>query len=239
MRIAVVTCAVLELEVQHYMKALPEVVHVEILEQGLHNEPDRLRSELQKAVTAVETNIAPDAIVLGYGLCSRGIEGVHTHTAKLIVPRAHDCITLLLGSKERYEQYVKAHPGTYWYSPGWNKHHTPPGKQRYDKLYQKYLDQFGEEDAKYLMEQEQHWFTTYSRATYVDLTVGATEADLQYTRDCADWLKWNFDHQRGDPQLLIDLMQGRWNPDQVLVLKPGQTVRMTADERVMEAVTAK
>ncbi len=239
LRIAVVTCAVLELEVQHYMKALPQVVHVEILEQGLHNEPDRLRSELQKTVAAVESKINPDAIVLGYGLCSRGIEGVHTQHAKLIVPRAHDCITLLLGSKERYEQYVKDHPGTYWYSPGWNKHHTPPGKQRYEKLYQKYLQQFGEDDARYLMEQEQHWFTSYSRATYVDLTVGATEADLHYTRDCADWLKWGFDHQRGDPQLLIDLMQGRWNPDEVLVLEPGQTIRMTADQRVMEAVDVK
>lgn len=238
LRVVVVTCAVLELEVGYHGRGAG-LVHVEILPQGLHNEPDRLRQELQAAVTKVETQFAPDAIVVGYGLCSRGIEGVHTHKARLVIPRAHDCITLLIGSKELYAQYVKEHPGTYWYSPGWNKHHLPPGRQRYEKLFEKYKEQFGEEDARYLMEQEQHWFTTYSRATYVDLTVGATEQDVQYTRDCADWLKWEFDHQKGDPRLLKDLLEGRWNAEEVLVLEPGQTIRMTADERVIEAVPVK
>lgn len=140
------------------------------------------------------------------------------------------------GQQDRYAQYVKDHPGTYWYSPGWNKHHIPPGKDRYDQLYQKYLKQFGQEDAKYLMEQEQHWFTTYSRATYVDLTVGATDQDLQYTRDCAAWLQWDFDHQRGDPTLLVNMMRGHWPPEQVLVLEPGYTIGMTADDQIIGAV---
>jgi len=36
-----------------------------------------------------------------------------------VVPRAHDCITLLLGSKERYAKLFGERPGTYWYSAGW------------------------------------------------------------------------------------------------------------------------
>ncbi|MFV1980286.1 MAG: DUF1638 domain-containing protein [Rhodothermia bacterium] len=33
-----------------------------------------------------------------------------------VLPRAHDCITLLMGSRTRYLEYFKAHPGTYFRS---------------------------------------------------------------------------------------------------------------------------
>ena len=124
----------LEYEIEHFARECPHIVHVEMLPQGLHNEPDRLRRELQEAIDKVEAEHAPEAIVVGYGLCSRGTEGVRTKRAKLVLARAHDCITLLLGSKERYADYVGQAPGTYWYSPGWNKHHLPPGQERYRVL---------------------------------------------------------------------------------------------------------
>jgi hypothetical protein len=234
-KVAVITCAVLEIEIQHFARDVSNLVHTEILEQGLHNDPPRLRVRLQDAIERVEA-AAPtaEAIVLGYGLCSRGTEGVKTSRAKLVIPRAHDCITLLLGSKERYADYVKQNPGTYWYSPGWNKHHIPPGKERHEKLLAQYREKYGEEDAEYLMEAEQAWFKTYDRATYVHLGVGNTPADVQYTRSCADWLKWNFDQQDGCPQLLKDLLSGPWDDKRFLVLEPGQAFRMTADERVIE-----
>lgn len=235
-RIVLIACAVLEAEVRHYASLFPGLIQIDILEQGLHNEPAKLRDSVQQAIDRIERDCTPDAIVLGYGLCSRGLEGVHAAKATLVIPRAHDCITLLLGSKERYQQYVNQHPGTYWYSPGWNKHHIPPGPQRYEKLYNEYLAKFGEDEAKYLMEMEQHWFTTYNRATYVDLTVGVTQADLDYTRQCADWLKWHFDHQQGDPALLKDLLGGNWDADRFLVLSPGSTLQVSGDEQVIHAV---
>ena len=236
--IAVITCAVLELEVEHYAQHAPGLVKLVKLEQGLHNEPDKLRARLQEAVTEVEDQCNVDAVVLGYGLCSRGVEGVVTKRCRLVVPRAHDCITLLLGSKERYAKYAAENPGTYWYSPGWNKHHIPPGPERYHRLRSKYVAQYGEDNADFLMESEQHWFQTYERATYVHLTVGATAEDKDYTRRCADWLKWQYDEQQGDPRLIHELLRGPWNADDFLVLEPGQTLRMTADERVIEAVPA-
>ena len=145
MNIAVITCAVLELEIDALAAEVGGLVHVEKLEQGLHNEPAKLRDALQLAINRVESEHAVDAIVLGYGLCSRGIEGVRASRCKLVVARAHDCITLLLGSRQRYAEYVTEHPGTYWYSPGWNKHHTPPGPQRYQKLLDQYTEKYGQD----------------------------------------------------------------------------------------------
>ncbi|MCY2954949.1 MAG: DUF1638 domain-containing protein [Planctomycetota bacterium] len=238
LRTAVITCAVLDIEIRQFARDLAHIIHIHTLEQGLHNEPDKLRQTLQEAITRAEQLPDIQAIVLGYGLCSRGTEGVRTTRAKLVIPRAHDCITLLLGSKERYAEYVKQNPGTYWYSPGWNLHHIPPGKDRYDKLYQQYCEKYGQDNAQFLMEQEQAWFKSYNRATYVDLGVGVTEADLQYTRQCADWLGWSCDHRHGDPALLMALLSGDWDNDRFVVLEPGQSIRMTADERVIEPAPA-
>lgn len=233
-RTAVITCAVLEQEVTQIARGMDHLICIEIIRQGLHNEPERLRRELQAAVDAIELRHAPEAVVLGYGLCSRGTEGIRTRGATLVMARAHDCITHLLGSKERYARYVSEHPGTYWYSPGWNKHHTPPGKERYELLYRQYSEKYGDENAQFLMEEEQSWFKTYDRATYVHLTIGVTDGDVAYTRNCAEWLHWNFDIQQGDPSLLHDLLNARWDDERFIVLPPGQTFRMTADDRVVE-----
>ena len=235
---AVISCSVLEAEIEHFAANLEHIVRIENLEQGLHNEPTKLRNQLQEAIERIEEETPAETILLGYGLCSRGTEGVRTGRCRMIVPRAHDCITLLLGCKRRYAEYVAEHPGTYWYSPGWNKHHVPPGPERHEKLYQEYREQFGEDDAKYLMETAEGWFSSYERAAYVDLGVGVTDEDLEYTCKCADWLGWTFDHQHGDPDLLRALLEGRWDTERFVVLRPGQTFRMTGDERVIEATDA-
>lgn len=236
LRIAIITCAVLEDEIGRWKQDVANLVHVEMMPQGLHNDPPKLRLELQIAIDRVEARPEIEAIVLGYGLCSRGTEAVSTKRCKLVMARAHDCITLLLGSKERYAQYVKEFPGTYWYSPGWNRHHTPPGKERYEKLRAKYVAEYGEDNADFLMESEQHWFKTYEKATYVDLGAGVTPEDIAYTKSCADWLKWSFDHQKGDPQLLVDLLSGNWDNERFLVLEPGESLAMTADDQVIQLV---
>lgn len=256
-RIAIILCAVLEDEVRALAHHLPQLVAIHTLEQGLHNTPPLLRQRLQQAVDTLESTLHPDAIALAYGLCSRGTEEVTTRSAQLIIPRAHDCITLLLGSKERYAQYARENPGTYWYSPGWNRHHVPPGEDRYNESYAEYRKKFSEDDAQFLMETEQAWFSQYSRATYVDLGLTAetpdgspglggspalagTSAprtlaeDLAYTQKCAAWLKWSFDRQLGDPKLLRDLLQGPWDDDRFLVLNPGESLKMTADDRIIE-----
>ncbi len=235
MKIAVITCDVLTDEVRHFCAGLPQVARLEVIEQGLHNTPDLLRERLQAAILATEEDPAIDTIVLVYGLCSRGIEGISARRCRVVIARAHDCITLLLGSKERYAEYVVQHPGTYWYSPGWNRCHIPPGKERVENLKRDYVEKYGEENADYLMEMEQDWLRAYSRATFVDLGVATTEADALYTKQCADWLGWSFDRQQGDPSLLRDLLSGPWDAGRFLVLQPGETVRFTVDDSILAA----
>jgi hypothetical protein len=236
MKIAVISCAVLETEISEFARDLPDVVRLEWLPQGLHNEPPKLREELQAAIVRLEAQSDAEVIVLGYGLCCRGTEGVKTTRCRLVIARAHDCITHLLGNKERYAEYVKQNPGTYWYSPGWNKHAPMPGQERHEKLHREYVEKYGADNAEFLMESEQHWFKTYNNAAFVHLGAGDIDKELAYTRRCAAWLGWGCDHQRGDPALLKALLTGPWDNARFVVLEPGQTFRLTGDERVIEPV---
>jgi len=234
-RTAIILCRVLELEIEHFAENAEHIVQIVRLEQGLHNEPNKLRDELQRAVDAIEQGTDAEAIVFGYGLCSRGTEGVRARRCQLVIPRAHDCITLLLGDKGRYSQYVAEHPGTYWYSPGWIQHHLPPGPQRQEAMYREYCEKYGEDNATFLMETERQWHANYNRATYVDVDgIGRTPEDIEYTQQCAHWLGWEFDRQRGDPQLLRQLVLGPWSPEHFVIVRPGQSIYLTGDECVID-----
>ena len=234
--LAVIACAVLEAEVRHFAKNLPHLRYLAFLPQGLHDEPARLQRELQAAVAAAEAQPAIESIALVYGLCSRGVENLAHPRCPLVIARAHDCVTLLLGGKERYAECLRQHPGTYWYSPGWIAAHTPPGPERDARLRRDFTARFGADDADYLMENERQWIANYTRATYVGLGVGETANDIAYTRRCAAWLGWDFDQVQGDPRLLQDLLAGRWDDRRFLVVPPNHGIRVTADDTVVRAV---
>jgi hypothetical protein len=148
---AIILCQVLELEIEHFAAGAAHVVHIEKLQQGLHNEPAKLHQQVQESIDRIERETPAEAIVLGYGLCSRGTEKLYCRRCQLVVPRAHDCITLLLGDRQRYADYVAQHPGTYWYSPGWNTHHLPPVPGRADAMFSKYCEKYCEDNARLLM----------------------------------------------------------------------------------------
>lgn len=227
----IISCHVLWRELCHYASTSKNVFQFDYLEQGLHDAPDVLRRELQAAVDKVDYKC--DAILIGYGLCSRGIEGIVARDIPLVVMRGHDCITFLLGSKERYREYFDAHPGTYWYSPGWIDTNTQPSKEHYESVRKQYIEKYGEDNAEYLMEMSETWMTNYSNAAYVDLGFSDDDEHKAYTKKCADWLKWDCDFLEGDPKLVQDFIEGNWDEERFLVVQPGQRIAASHDERTI------
>lgn len=201
-------------------------VDVVLMPQGLHNEPEKLRNEVQKALerTADLQGQPYDASLLGYGLCSNGIVGL-TAQIPIVVPRGHDCITLLLGSKDTYQKYFDSHKGVYWYSPGWIETDTMPGKERYEKTMQEYLRKYGHENAQYLMETEQGWMKQYNWATYIDWELANSEKDKEFTKKCAEYLGWSYDELKADASLMQRLVDGLWDNNEFLVVTPGQKIK--------------
>lgn len=229
----IIACHVLWRELSYYAALSRNVFHFHFLQQGLHNTPDILRKELQTAIDAAAEGY--DALLIGYGLCSNGIVGIAARGTPLVIMRGHDCITFLLGSRQRYREYFDAHPGTYWYSPGWIDTNSQPGRERYEQTRRAYGAQYGADNAEYLMATEQGWFKNYSNAAYVDLGFGDNQDYRQYTRECARWLGWHYDELRGDARLLRAFLEGQWNSEAFLIVQPGQRVIATHDEAIIRA----
>jgi len=200
-------------------------IDIVLMEQALHTEPDRLRSQLQQALnnTTDAQGRTYDASLLGYGLCSNGIVGL-TAEIPIVAVRGHDCITLLLGSKERYRQYFDTHRGVYWFSPGWIETDTQPGQQRREQTLEEYIQKYGQDNAGYLMEVEHSWMKEYKWATYIDWPLGNCDSYKKYTKRCANSLAWNYDEIKGDPALMQRLVDGHWNQAEFLIVQPGQEI---------------
>jgi hypothetical protein len=225
MRLQFITCKVMQREAYYCAAHSKNVVDVVLMEQGLHDEPERLRAEVQKALdNTYDIQGRPyDASLLGYGLCSNGIVGLSAEIP-IVVPRGHDCITLLLGSKDRYKEYFDSHRGVYWYSPGWIESGKQPSKERYEKLLEEYKEKYGDDNAQYLMEVEQSWIKEYNWATFIDWELTDSDGYKNYTKNCAEFLHWNYDELKGSPTLMQKLIDGDWHESEFLVVKPGRKI---------------
>lgn len=232
-------CHVLWREICYFASQSNNIFSFQFLKQGLHCTPDILRIELQKAIDEAESKADSegreggeggkgyDAILIGYGLCSNGTAGIKAGKTRLVMMRGHDCITFFLGSKRRYREYFDSHPGTYWYTPGWIDTSPMPGKDRYEQVLKIYTDKYGEDNGRYLMEMESQWYRQYSNAAYVETGImdEAVEAEYKkYSRECAEWLKWNYDELRGDTGIIKRFVDGDWDNEDFLVVEPGREI---------------
>ncbi len=225
MRLQFITCKVMQREAYFCAARSKNVVDIVLMEQGLHDEPEKLRREVQKALdNTCDIQGRPyDASLLGYGLCSNGIVGLSAKIP-IVAPRGHDCITLLLGSKDRYQEYFDSHRGVYWYSPGWIESGKQPSEERYEKMLKEYKEKYGDDNAQYLMEVEQKWIKEYDWATYIDWGFVDSDEYKNYTKRCAEFLRWNYDELKGSPVLMQKLVDGHWHYSEFLVVKPGQKI---------------
>jgi len=225
MRLQFIACKVLQKEAYLCAARSKNTVDVVLMEQGLHLYPDKLRNEVQKSLdrTSDIQGRNYDASLLGYGLCSNGIMGLSAKIP-IVVPRGHDCITLLLGSKEKYREYFDSHRGVYWYSPGWIETSTQPGKERYERTLREYKEKYGQDNAEYLMNMEQNWMKEYSWATYIDWGFANSQEEKEYTKRCAEYLGWKYDELKGDQGLMQRFVDGVWNENEFLIIRPGEKI---------------
>ncbi|MCX7749331.1 MAG: DUF1638 domain-containing protein [Clostridia bacterium] len=243
LKLKVIACDVLNREISYLSSRSSCYIDTVFLHQGLHNTPEKLKAliqdEINKANEGFPYNhfgLRPhyDYIIVGFGLCSTGTVGISSPNIPLVIPRGHDCITLLLGSKERYREYFDSHPGTFWYSQGWIEKAVQPGKDRYEGLYKEYLEKYGKENADYLMDVEQSWVKDYSSAVHIYWScLSNNDYYKQYTKGCAEFLNWGYDEIEGCPDLLYRMLNGVFDTHEVLLVPPGKKVTASYNENVI------
>lgn len=232
-RIALLACSVFEHEIALHAAGAAHIAQTQFFEIGLHDHPDNLRKTLQKALDELDMREDIDAVVLAYGLCGCGTAGLLPHRHKFVIPRAHDCITVFMGSKECYAEQQRRCPGCYYYSPGWNRARRVPGPERLEMLRAELAKQFDEDNVDFLIETEREQWASHDTAVYLDLGTDNAEPEAEYTRRCADWLGWRFERIRGNPALLRDLLWGNWDEERFQIIEPGSRLGNSGDAAIM------
>jgi hypothetical protein len=248
MRLLALTCEVLARSVYLCAARSPHVVDVHLNRRGLHDDPPNLRTILQDEIDGIG---APyDAVVLAYGLCGGATAGLRAGTIPLVVPRAHDCIAIFLGSRDRYTTEFGGHPGTYWYVQDYLER-TDDGSAfggvgavsdaAARATHEEYVARYGADNAAYLMETLGAWREHYDRAVFVDVGVSGPAAAIAVearARDDAERRGWAFEKLAGELLLVKRLLEGEWDPADFLVVRPGEQLVMSYDEGVIRGEPA-
>ena len=232
---ALLACGVFEQEIALHAHGATHIAETRFFEMGLHDRPDQLRATLQENLDAVDARADIAAVVLAYGLCGRGTVGLHPLRHKLVIPRAHDCIAVFMGSKEAYAEHQHRCPACYYYTPGWNRGRRVPGPERLEATRAELAAKFEPDDVEFVIESERETWAMHDTATYLDLGTADAEAEADYARKCAGWLSWKFEHLRGDPKLLHDLLWGNWDSKRFQIIEPGMKLGHAPDETIMRA----
>lgn len=229
----VLACEVLRPELELLAAAMEQPPEVRFLQQGLHDTPDQLRTQVQDAVDSLERELAPSCIVLGYGLCGRGLTGVHSKTRPLIVPRVHDCIPLLLGQTQDLYGMHSQGGSTFWMSPGWLGCSQLAFIRNREARRAEYATRFDEDAAEYLMELEGEWLASYTRAAFIRwgevLNQNVLATCTQNARKVAADAGLPYAEEPGNPSYLRTLLEGGNDTERFFHLAPGQSIDIGPD----------
>ena len=206
----VIACATVIEEMLPYM---PADMAYQVLDFGLHQSPGKLRDQLQAAVDASGSQF--DTLLLGYGLCSLAVIGLHTNQSTLVMPRVDDCIAIFLGSHQAYSEQAKKEPGTYYLTKGWIEVADTP----FDE-FERMVAQFGEARASRLMKTI---LKHYTRLVYIDTGHSDKQHYVEYARKTAEKFDLRFEEIPGSNALIMKMLTGPWDQE-FLVVEPGKTV---------------
>jgi len=251
MRLKVIACEVLRRELYDVAARARHAVDITLLPQGLHDNSDTCRRRLQDEVNAASPD-RYDAVLLGYGLCNNATVGVRAWPLPLVVPRAHDCITLLLGSKERYQRLFAEAPGTYWFSSGWIECRQKRGEPiaprpnsglgpEYHANWADLVAKYGKDNARYLADFISGWEAEYTRGVLIRFPFDRHLGLESQVRALCREKGWAYAEVQGDPALLeagLTPPDAGWDAERFLVLAPGQAVRASFDSRILSAEPA-
>ncbi|MFP4353656.1 MAG: DUF1638 domain-containing protein [Phycisphaerae bacterium] len=232
-------CEILYREACKLAAESANLVDVEFLPKGLHDlETDRMRAAIQERIDQAEADGDYQAILLGYARCNDGVVGLAAGSVPLVIPRAHDCITLFFGSRQAYQEWFDKAPGTYYMTTGWAERNDGwefgasqiPGRSGImQKLglcetYEQMVARYGKDNADYILAELGDWKKNYTAMLYLEMGVCDESGHVEAAKARAAEHGWQFYRRPGSLSLLGKLFDGPWDDDFVLV-QPGHLIR--------------
>lgn len=220
MSLYVLACRVLQSMIEPYLQ--DKNIPVTFMEYGFHRTPDLMTPALQEQLDRIAE---PSVVIIGYGLCGNGLANLKSGRHTLIIPRADDCITLLLGSYQSYMTEFNAEPGTYYLTKGWLESGSHPLKE-----YRDLLEKYDRETADWIIDEQ---YRNYKRIVLVAPNQQELDAYRDKAREVADFCqeRWNYHYEEriGSEDYVKKLMTVAYqlseSTDDFLVIPPGGEVK--------------
>jgi hypothetical protein len=220
--VVVIACKVFQDLLEHYVP--PDVAdEITFLDYGLHEVPKELARTVQEQIDGIAE---PSRILLGYGLCGNGLQGIQAGRHTLFIPRADDCIAILLGSYQAYLKEFSENPGTYYLTKGWLESGSDPLKEHHEAV-----EKYGAENAAWVMDQQ---YMHYTRLVFVAHTQEDLETYRPRALEVAEYCKrWGMKYEEvlGSEAYIRDLVKAvntlSESDDEFLVIPPGGSIKQS------------
>ncbi|MFO7840261.1 MAG: DUF1638 domain-containing protein [Desulfosalsimonadaceae bacterium] len=214
----VIACGVIEMELNALLAEAPadSDIALRYLDQQLHLTPEKMPDVIQNEISRVADEAAE--IVLGYGLCCNGTVGVYAPEQNLYIPLVHDCVALLLGSRQAYQKAFRERAGTYYIIPGLVKKEKDP----LGLLENEYVPRLGREDAEWGIHEE---LKHYSHIALIDTGISELEPLRRRAKENARFLGKEYAEIKGSSVYFRKILFGPYEEPDFLCLPPAAPVR--------------
>lgn len=238
MVLKLIACEVFFREISLCASVSPHTVDMELTEKGAHDKSEVLHASIQSRIDAAEkSGRAYDAVLLGFGLCGNALNGVYARSVPLVIPRAHDCCTIFLGSRKAFENRFRDSPSLPFSSAGYMERGgrfireadagLAPGM---GGSLEELIRRYGEENGKYLYETLRFGAPgAGDTLVFIDVPELARLGFAEQCRVQAEKAGMRMEILPGDIRLIRMLLNGEWDPREFLVVPPGRRIRGVYD----------
>jgi hypothetical protein len=188
-------------------------VEFHFVSMGLHRWPDKLREELR---TVLAQSAGVERVVLAFGLCGGAVAGLTAPDLPLVIPQAHDCIPVLMGTRPGYEALLQEEKGTYFLTGGWLE-----GERTVLTEYRRVRDKYGEKKALRVMAT---MLDAYRRIVFIHTGHPREAQHIETGKELAVLLGLDFTERVGDNAWLASIVNGPWEAGRFITLAPGETL---------------
>jgi len=244
MKLKLIACEVLTREIGHCSAQSPHTLDIEYTKKDAHDNADNLRSIISEKITIADDQDY-DAILLGIGLCGNSTAGISAGKTKIIIPRAHDCCTIFLGSRHKFQKLFQDRPSTPFTSAGYMERGSSlmhdssefAAQSGLQKNVQDYIEIYGEESGRYLWE-SLHQNTEDQNKDIVYIEIPEFE-HLGYAEKAKEWAETNdknFVYEKGSMEIIRKLLNGNWSKEEFLIVNPGEIIDPVYDwDKIIQA----